>query len=205
MARSLIPRERRFYSIFEAQADKMVAAAQVLRTAFSEMDHMAARQTEIKEIEHAGDELTHEVVRVLNRTFVTPFDREDIYALSSGLDDVLDYIDEIAETFMLYRIEAVPPHANEMARLLTVAVGQLQQAIAKLESKRGIEEHTIEVHRVENLGDDASRLAVAELFSGAHDPLTVIKLKDVYTMLENSLDRCEDLATVIENIIIKNA
>ncbi|MBV8195714.1 MAG: DUF47 domain-containing protein [Candidatus Dormibacteraeota bacterium] len=205
MPRPLIPRDRRFHNLFEAQAAKMVSAAEVLRRAFGNIEALPERQAEIKKFEHEGDELTHEVVRVLNRTFVTPFDREDIYALSSGLDDVLDYIDELAETFLLYRIDAVPPAANEMVRLLILAVEELQRAIEKLESRRGIEQHTIEVHRIENLGDDASRLAIAELFSGAHDPLTVIKLKDVYTLLENSLDRCEDVATIIENIIIKNA
>lgn len=205
MPRSLIPRERRFYTIFEAQAQKLVEAVELLRAAFADIDHIAERQAELKEVEHLGDELTHEVVRVLNRTFVTPFDREDIYALSSGLDDVLDYIDEIGETFLLYQIESVPPSANELVRLLMLAVAELQRAIDRLESRRGIEDHTIEVHRIENLGDDASRLAIAELFSGAHDALTVIKLKDVYTLLEDSLDRCEQVATVIENIIIKNA
>lgn len=183
----------------------MVAAAHLLREAFADIGRIQELQGEIKALEHAGDELVHEVVRLLNRTFVTPFDREDIFALSSGLDDVLDYTDELAETFMLYRIDAVPPAANEMARLLELAVAQLQQAISKLESRKGLEEHGIEVHRIENMGDDASRLAIAELFSGAHDPLTVIKLKDVYTLLEASLDRCEDLAAVIENIVIKNA
>ena len=202
---SLIPRDRRFYPIFEAQAEKMVAAATLLRDAFTDISRLDELQRQIKEHEHSGDELVHEVVRLLNRTFVTPFDREDIYALSTGLDDVLDYIDEIAETFMLYRIDAVPPAANEMAKLLGLAVAELQQAIGRLETRRDLESYWIEVHRIENVGDDASRLAIAELFSGAHDPLTVIKLKDVYTLLEASLDRCEDLATVIENIVIKHA
>jgi uncharacterized protein Yka (UPF0111/DUF47 family) len=205
VAPSLIPRERRFYAIFEQQATCMAEAVQVLRTAFNDIGRLSEYQGKIKDIEHAGDELAHEVVRLINRTFVTPFDREDIFALSSGLDDILDYVDEIAETFMLYGIDAVPPAANEMVRLLAQAIGQLQKAIGKLEARKGVDEHEIEVHRIENLGDDASRLAIAELFSGAHDPLTVIKLKDVYELLENALDRCEDLAVAIENIIIKNA
>ena len=202
---SLIPRDRRFYALFEAQADRVVDAARELVAAFGDVGHMTEHQARIKDIEHAGDDLAHEVVNHLNHTFVTPFDREDIYAVSSGLDDVLDYIDEVAETFLLYGISAVPPAANELARLVVLAVEQLQKAIARLESRRGVEAHVIEVHRIENLGDDASRLAIAELFSGAHDPLNVIKLKDVYTLLENALDRCEDLAVAIENVIIKNA
>lgn len=205
MPPSLIPRDRRFYELFVAQADQMRAAAAVLRAAFADISHLQERQTEIKAIEHAGDELTHSVIRLLGRSFVTPFDREDIYALSSGLDDVLDYIDEVAETFMLYGIEAVPPAANELASLVELAVIELHHAISKLESRRELEMHGVEVHRLENLGDDASRLAIAELFSGAHEALDVIKLKDVYTLLEDALDRCEDVANVLENIVIKNA
>lgn len=182
-----------------------MAAAALLREAFGDLSRIQQIQRDIKTLEHSGDEAVHEVVGLLNRTFVTPFDREDIYALASALDDVLDFVDEIAETFMLYQIDFVPPAANEMAKLVSLAAGQLQKAISKLESLRGLETHGIEVHRIENLGDDASRLAIAELFSGAHDPLTVIKLKDVYTLLEDALDRCEDIAAIIENIVIKHA
>jgi uncharacterized protein Yka (UPF0111/DUF47 family) len=202
---SLIPPDRRFFDIFQAQVEQIVQAAALLRVAFDDLGRIPDIQQQIKALEHGGDEAVHELVGLLNRTFVTPFDREDNYALTSALDDVLDYIDEIAETFMLYQIDFVPPAANEMARLLTLAVGQIKQAVSKLESLRGLEQHGIEVHRIENLGDDASRLAIAELFSGAYDPLTVIKLKDVYTLLEDSLDRCEDIAAIIENIVIKHA
>ena len=202
---SLMPRDRRFFDIFQAQVEQIVQAAALLRVAFDDLGRIPDIQQQIKALEHSGDEAVHELVGLLNRTSVTPFGREDIYALTSALDDVLDYIDEIAETFMLYQIDFVPPAANEMARLLTLAVHQINQAVSKLESLRGLEQHGIEVHRIENLGDDASRLAIAELFSGAYDPLTVIKLKDVYTLLEDSLDRCEDIAAIIENIVIKHA
>src|SRR5207244_226028 len=179
-----------------------VAASRLLRAAFDDIDALPRQQQEIKDLEHAGDELTHELVQTLHRTFVTPFDREDIYALSSGLDDVLDYIDEIAETIVLYGIKEISPAAKSMATLLVEAVAQLQAAISKLESKAGVGEHGIEVHRIENLGDTESRRAIGDLFSGNHDPLTVIKLKDLYTLLEDSLDRCEDVANVIEGITI---
>ena len=202
---SLIPRDRRFFDIFQKQVEQIVQAAALLRVAFNDLGCIPDIQQQIKALEHSGDEAVHELVGLLNRSFVTPFDREDIYALTSALDDVLDYIDEIAETFMLYQIDFVPPAANDMARLLSLAVSQINQAVSKLESLRGLEQHGIEVHRIENLGDDASRLAIAELFSGAYDPLTVIKLKDVYTLLEDSLDRCEDIAAIIENIAIKHA
>ncbi len=202
---SLIPRDRRFYQMFDAQAANVVSAAQELRLCFDNLAGIAGHRSRIKDLEHAGDELTHEMVRTLNRTFVTPFDREDIYALSSGLDDVLDYVDEIAEIIDLYGISQITAAAKELASLLGDAVTQLQAAIGKLERRRGIEEHSIEVHRIENLGDAASRRAIGQLFDGSVDPLTVIKLKEFYTLLEDSLDRCEDVANVIESITIKNA
>jgi predicted phosphate transport protein (TIGR00153 family) len=202
---SLIPRERRFYDLFDRQIDNVASAAKLLLATLQDMSTLAEHQQDIKNLEHAGDELTHELVSTLNRTFVTPFDREDIYALASGLDDVLDYIDEIAETMLVYGISEVSEAAREMAALLDEAVRELQSAISKLESRDDALKHGIEVHRIENLGDRASRRAIGELFSGTHDPITVIKLKEFYTLLENSLDRCEDVAEVIENITIKNA
>lgn len=203
---SLLRRERRFYDLFDRQAANVVAAAQLLKAALADdTNSMPAHQAAIKDLEHAGDELTHEIIQTLHRTFITPFDREDIYALSSGLDDVLDYIDEIAETIILYGISDISPAAKSMAGLIVDAAVQVQAAVRKLESKAGVSEHGIEVHRIENVGDTKSRRAIGELFSGTHDAVTIIKLKDFYTLLEDSLDRCEDVANVIEGIIIKNA
>ncbi len=169
------------------------------------MANLPALQREIKDLEHQGDDLTHEIVRTLNRTFVTPFDREDIYDLAAGLDDILDYIEEVADTTNLYGITTIPEPARELARLLAQAVAQLEQAIGKLESGKGGDEHVIEVHSLEDVGDSISRRAIAELFSGQHPPLEVIKLKDLYGLLEDALDRCEDVANVLEGIAIKNA
>ena len=169
------------------------------------MTNLPPRRREIKALEHQGDELTHEIVSTLNRTFVTPFDHEDIYALASGLDDILDYIEEIADTANLYGITTIPEPARELARLLAQAVAQLEQAIGKLESGKGGDEHGVEVHRLENVGDSTSRRAIAELFSGQHQPLEVIKLKDLFGLLEDALDRCETVANVLEGIATKNA
>ena len=202
---SLIPRERRFFDLFDKQAQNLVSAAALMLSVFDDLGTLTERQRQIKDLEHAGDELTHELVSTMNRTFVTPFDREDIFALGAGLDDVLDYIDEIAETILLYGIETISESAKEMANLLNAAVRELQSAISKLDSRDGVEQHSIEIHRIENTGDAASRRAIGELFSGTYDPITVIKLKEFYTLLEDSLDRCEDVAQVIENITIKNA
>ena len=164
---------------------------------------LADRRLQLLGREH--DEAVHDVVGLLNRSFVTPFDREDIYALSSGLDDVLDFIDETANTISLYGIESVPEAARPMAQLILDAAHQVQQAVAKLESGRDLEQHWIEIHRLENQGDSYSRQAIAELFRGGIDAIEVVKLKDLYTLLESALDRCEDVANVLESIAIKNA
>src|SRR5215212_429701 len=136
---SLIPRERRFYDLFEQQAATIVRSAGLLEQALADVANLAACQREIKILEHQGDEITHEVVSTLNRTFVTPFDHEDIYALASGLDDILDYIEEVADTANLYGITTIPEPARELTRLLTLAVAELEEAIGKLESGKGIE------------------------------------------------------------------
>jgi len=202
---SLIPRERRFYELFEQQAATIVRSTSLLEQALADVANLARCQVEIKALEHRGDEITHEVVSTLNRTFVTPFDHEDIYALTSGLDDILDYIEEVADTANLYRITSIPEPARELTRLLTLAVTQLEQAIGKLESGKGIDKHSAEIHRLEDVGDSTSRRAIAELFSDQHPPLEVIKFKDLYGLLEDALDRCETVANVLEGISTKNA
>jgi uncharacterized protein len=202
---SFIPRERRFYDLFEQQAATIVRSAGLLEQALADVANLATCQREIKALEHQGDEITHEIVSTLNRTFVTPFDHEDIYALASGLDDILDYIEEVADTANLYGITTIPEPARELTRLLTLAVAQLEQAIGKLESGKGIDEHSSEVHRLEDVGDSTSRRAIAELFSNQHPLLEVIKLKDLYGLLEDALDRCETVANVLEGIATKNA
>ena len=203
--RSLIPRERRFYDLFEQQAATIVRSADLLERALAGVGELSGCQQEIKVLENRGDEITHEIVGTLNRTFVTPFDHEDIYTLASGLDDILDYIEEVADTANLYGIVTIPQPARELAGLLARAVAHLEQAIGKLESGKGGEEHSAEVHRLEDVGDSTSRHAIAELFSGQYPLLEVIKLKDLYGLLEDALDRCETVANVLEGITTKNA
>jgi len=201
----LVPRERRFYDLFEQQAGCIVAAGEILLAVLANGCDREAHRAEIKDWEHRGDEVTHEIVRTLNRTFVTPFDREDIYALSSGLDDVLDYIDEVATTIVLYRIAEIPEPARRLGMLVLEASREVQHAIGKLERLSDLEPHWLEIHRIENVGDTVSREAIAQLFDGSFEPLEVVKLKDLYALLESGLDRCEDVANVIESITIKNA
>jgi predicted phosphate transport protein (TIGR00153 family) len=204
-ALSFIPREHRFYDLFEQQAATIVRAAGLLERALTDVADLASCQREIKNLENQGDEITHEIVLTLNQTFVTPFDHEDIYALASGLDDILDYIEEVADTANLYGITDIPQPARELANLLAQAVAELDQAIGTLESGKEIEEHSAEVHRLEDVGDSTSRRAIAELFRNQHPPLEVIKLKDLYGLLEDALDRCETVANLLEGIATKNA
>jgi predicted phosphate transport protein (TIGR00153 family) len=204
-ALSLVPREQRFYDLFEQQASILVSAGVLLKETLDETGDLSARRREIKDLERLGDGITYEIMRSLNETFVTPFDHEDISALAAGLDDILDYIEEVADTVNLYSIMTVPRAASELADLLAQAAAQLEHAVGKLRSGKKDGEYVIEVHRLEDVGDSTSRHAIAELFQGQRDPLEVIKLKDLYSLLEDALDRCEDVANVIENIAIKNA
>jgi predicted phosphate transport protein (TIGR00153 family) len=202
---SLVPREQRFYDLFEQQATTLVRAADLLKDALDDVENLPTRQREIKDLEHLGDKHTYEIMRTLNETFVTPFDHEDISALAACLDDILDYIEEVADTVNLYGITTIPRAANELAELLAQAVVQLEQAVGKLRSGKKGSEYANEVHRLEDIGDSTSRRAIAELFRSQRPPLEVIKLKDLYGLLEDALDRCEDMANVLENIAIKNA
>jgi hypothetical protein len=204
----LVPREKAFYAQFDRQAEYIVdGAAQLVDMLRSRSDEteLRERRRALRDAEHRGDEVTHEIVRLLNRTFVAPFDREDIYGLTSGLDDILDYVDEVADTVVIYRIWEIPDSAVRMAELIYSATQQLQMAVRKLESLKELPEHWIEVHRLENEGDVVSRAAIGALFEPGGDPIEVVKLKDFYTLLEDCLDRCEDVANVVESISIKNA
>lgn len=205
MRLNLLPRERRFYTLFERNSDNLVSAARLLGELLVNPAAPEGRQDRISELEHEADEITHDIVRSLNRVFVTPFDREDIYALASGMDDVIDFIKEVSDKHALYDITTPSPPAIELGTLLQHSADELKAAIGKLESLKNLEEHWIEVNRIENQGDQVSRQAISELFRSGTDPIQVMKLKDVYDGLEDALDRCEDVANVIENIVIKNA
>ncbi len=202
---NLLPRERRFYELFDRNIDNIVSAAGLLVELLKAPDATEGLQERISELEHAADDITHEVVRSLNRVFVTPFDREDIYALASGLDDILDFIKEVSDKHALYDLRTQSGPAVELGVLLLHAAEQLKGALSKLESLKGLEPHWIEINRIENQGDQISRKAIGELFRGGVDPIQVMKLKDVYEGLEDALDRCEDVSNVLENIVIKNA
>jgi len=160
---------------------------------------------EIKEVEHKCDFLTHEIIQRLNRTFVTPLDREDIHTLSVKLDDVMDAIDAAATVVRLYNIDSVRPGARELARLVLNAVEQVVRAIEALEGKRGVAECAVEINRLENEADRAHQAAVQSLFRDEKDAIVIIKWKEVLDFLEEATDRCEDVANVLEGVVVKHA
>jgi uncharacterized protein len=201
----LIPREERFYDLFVNDAVNMVGTARLLEAMLREYDRIEERAAEIRNAEHAGDEITHDIGHRVESTFVTPFDREDIIALISGLDDVVDFIEEVADTFVLYRIQAPTEPAIRQASIVVAQCVVLHEAIVNLRNFNDIERHWIEVHRLENEGDQIARAAIADLFSNGADPIEVIKWKEIYGLLETTIDKCEDVANVIERIVVKHA
>jgi predicted phosphate transport protein (TIGR00153 family) len=160
---------------------------------------------EILDCEHEGDRIVHDIVYRLNQTFVTPIDREDILALASALDDVVDYTEEVADYLGLYRIEAPMEQAIRLARVLKDAARQIAEAIPRLRAFRDISHYTVEINRLENEGDRITREAVASLFDGGIDPMVVIRWKDVFERLEAAIDATERVANIMEGIVIKNS
>jgi predicted phosphate transport protein (TIGR00153 family) len=201
----LIPREERFFDLFVDDAENVLAGARQLEAMLRTYDEPEARAAEIRQTEHRGDEISHDIGHRLESTFVTPFDREDIYGLISGLDDILDFIEETADTFVLYRIEAPTATAVEQASIIVKQVEQIHEALTHLKGFEGLETYWIEVHRLENEGDSIARAAIAGLFENGSQPMEVIKWKDVYGLLEATIDKAEDVANIIERITIKHA
>ncbi|MDQ6821043.1 MAG: DUF47 family protein [Actinomycetota bacterium] len=201
----LAPRDRLYFELFEQAGRNMHQAAVLLNQLLSEYPDHKELAADILDCEHEGDRIVHDIVHRLNQTFVTPIDREDILALASALDDVVDYTEEVADYLGLYRIEAPTDQALELAHVLKAATSQLSDAIPRLRGFRDISEQTIEVHRLENEGDRIVREAVASLFDGGVDPMVVIRWKDLYERLEAAIDATERVANVLESIVIKNS
>ena len=201
----LIPKDEKFHELFIEDARILLEAARKLEEMVSVYDRLDERVSEIRALEHEGDEIDKEVEARLDRAFITPFDREDIHELVSRLDDVLDGIQEVAETFVIYDVKVPTDDARRLAGILTAQALQLSEAIGKLESLKGIEPHVRQIHELENEADGLSRAAVARLFRGGIEAIEVIKWRDVYTALENTIDAAEDAVEVIERIVAKNA
>lgn len=229
MPLSLVPRERHFFTLFREDAANVMEGLKVLNELLNSESGFTEYARRLKDLEHQGDEITHRIIRELNATFITPFDREDIYALASALDDVLDLAEEAADTIVLDAIDRITSEAREMGAILIEIGQELLEAFAHLESRKGMEQFWVRIHDLENQGDKVTRQAIGALFqhyyedngaetATAHgltvqralanhsgDPVYIIKWKDVYSLLEKTVDRTEDVANILENVTIKNA
>ncbi len=202
-----MPREERFFELFEDQAKNIVKGADLLVELVADHTRTADLRRQIEEIEHEGDITTHEIADRLNRTFVTPFDHEDIHVLAGRMDDVLDNIEATADRMFLYEAGEPSPEMKSLAAVLAEATKALVIAIACLryiaKNARRIMDHCIEIHRLENVGDNQSRRALANLFKGS-DALHALKWKEIYDHVEEAIDKCEDVAAIIEGIVVKH-
>jgi predicted phosphate transport protein (TIGR00153 family) len=206
MARlSLIPQKREFFDLYNRAAANTVSIAQALIDLLEEFPERAReRIRDIKELEHEGDRVTHEVVDLLNRTFVTPFDRDDMYRLSTALDDICDHVDDAAEKVVGYGVRDVRPEAIDQARVIQRSATKLSEAIARLEGFKDSRRQLNELRDLEDEGDRIVRHAVSELFTGGVDAVTLVRWKDIHEQLEEAVDACENAADVLEAILVKN-
>ena len=205
LANALAPRDRHFFDLFEEAATNIVRAADLLDQMLGTFPERSSLARDILVCEQDGDRITHDIIQRLNQTFVTPIDREDIYALASALDDVVDYTEEVADYLGLYKIEAPMSQAQDLARVLHAAARQIAEAMPRLRGFRDISHYTVELNRLENDGDRIVREAVASLFEGGIDPMVVIRWKDIYGRLESAIDATEHVANILEGIVIKNS
>ena len=201
----IAPREREFFDLFDEAAGNIQRAADLLEQMLSEYPERAALARDILICEQEGDRVTHDIIQRLNQTFVTPIDREDIYALASGLDDVVDFTEEVADYLGLYKIEAPMVQAQQLAKILHQATRQIAEVMPRLRRFQDVSHYTVEINRLENDGDRVTREAMASLFDNGIDPMVVIRWKDIFERLENAIDATEQVANIIEGIVIKNA
>ena len=198
------PKEREFFDLFEEAGSNIVRAAELLERMLDQWPDHGELSRDVVVCEQEGDRITHDIIQRLNSTFVTPIDREDIYALASGMDDVVDFIEEVADFLALYRIEAPMEQSQALARVLLDAARQLEQAMPRLRNFGDIHHYTVEVNRLENEGDRMLRSALASLFEQGIDPMMVIRWKDIFERLEDAIDSTETAVNILEGIIIKN-
>ena len=206
MRLSLVPRPAEFYELFTEAGTNALEAARKAETRFREFPNSSVTQADVKAREHEGDRITRDLIRLLNTQYVTPFDREDIFALATAIDDVVDHIEEATDLLELYGVESSTRQSIEQARILTAAVGHLCTALGGLKTQRGVQDELIKLKELEDEGDRVLRDAIADLFRDERiDPLTVIRWKDIFESLEEALDAAETAANVVGNIVVKNA
>jgi predicted phosphate transport protein (TIGR00153 family) len=201
----LTPRDTSFYDHFTAAANNLVEGAQLLGEMFTEGADRSVLAKKLRDVEHSSDEITHAVMRQLNSTFVTPFDREDIYRLANRLDDVMDFIEAAADLIVLYELVELPAENARVVEVIKKAAAMTAEAMPRLRGMKDLEEYWIEVNRLENEADQIYRRTVARLFNGEYDALTALKLKDVAEELEAAADALEDVADAVETIAVKES
>jgi uncharacterized protein len=200
----LIPRESKFFRMFADVSQNLTQGTRLLHDILKNPANMEPRLDQLQEIEHRGDEMTHGIITALNQTFITPFDREDIHRLTSSLDDVLDYVNAAGVRLRLYKITSPPSIAADLAAMIVEQSEELAQGVSLLEKNKLVLEHCVEVHRLENEADRLSRKAIADLFDNEKNPIQLIKIKELYEVLETATDKAEDAANVLEAVALKS-
>ena len=200
----LIPRESKFFRMFADVSQNLTQGARLLHDILKNPANMEPRLDQLQAIEHRGDEMTHGIITALNQKFITPFDREDIHRLTSSLDDVLDFVNAAGVRLRLYKIKTPPSIAAELAAMIVEQSEELAQGVSLLEKNKLVLEHCVEVHRLENEADRLSRNAIADLFDNEKDPIHLIKIKELYEVLETATDKAEDAANVLETVALKS-
>lgn len=202
----LMPKEEKFFAMFKEMSQNIIVGAELLKDMLDNFDDPVGSQRKIKDIEHKGDTITHDIIRKLNKSFITPFDREDIYALASALDDILDLIDASAQRFVMYKVTKPTPEAKELAFLILKASQTIDKAVHVLGGKvEPVSALCIEVNALENEADRVCREAIMRLFDEEKDPIQLIKWKEIYETLETATDKAEDAANILESVVVKNA
>ena len=203
----IIPQEKHFFHMLDTQADVVLEGAETLLDLVKNFDDVSEKRDTMKEIEHRGDDIVHEIAEALNKTFVTPIDHDDMSKLASRMDDILDYMESASHRMWSYEIKRVPSEMIKLVEVLVESAKEVNHAVKDLKNfkkKNEIVKHCIEINRLENIGDDITHQAVASLFKSG-DVLEIIKLKEIYEHLEMATDKCEDAADVIKDIFIKHS
>jgi predicted phosphate transport protein (TIGR00153 family) len=205
MGFSLIPREDEYFTMFSQMTEKIIEAANILvEMMASESEDLSSFSKRIKDVEHNCDTLMHAITTKLNKSFITPFDREDIYGLSVALDDICDYIDAGARAVMMYDIRKTNEYSRHLTRIIGSLAVEIHSAVSMLQKPNGMNKHFVEIHRLENEADDVYFRAMGDLFKNSSNPVNIIKWKELYEILENATDRCESVANIIESIVLKH-
>ena len=204
---SLIPREQKFFDLFEEGAHNLVEAGEAFADLVENWDNVVEKVSKLEELEHKGDSITHRIMALLHSTFVTPFDREDIALLTNAIDDVLDLIHGAADTMLIYRVQAPTQRARELAEIIREGVAEVERAVKYLRHRGQLKQmlvSCVELNRLENAADEVLKQALGELFQDSSDMVQVIKWRELYEHMEDATDRCEDVANILEGIVLKH-